>query len=163
MKRWIRKHPRLWEFILFNVLSNCATITNFVVMWICTFYLFKELKNQPFQFWFFDYSAPESLGLCGFLSFLFATALAQAVNFYVQKNHVFKSNTAFRKAIPKYICLVVILMLISTILPAYSQKILSETGMSMNFIPTVANMINVLIQVVVSYPAMRFWIMPSQT
>ena len=27
IKRWSREHPELWEFILFNVLSNCATIT----------------------------------------------------------------------------------------------------------------------------------------
>ena len=32
IKRWIGTHPNLWQFILFNILSNCATITNFVVM-----------------------------------------------------------------------------------------------------------------------------------
>ena len=32
-----------------------------------------------------------------------ATA-AQAVNFFVQKNLVFRSNAQFRQALPKYIC-----------------------------------------------------------
>ena len=36
IKTWIDEHPTLWEFIKFNVLSNCATVTNFIVMWICT-------------------------------------------------------------------------------------------------------------------------------
>ncbi len=36
VKTWISKHPSLWEFILFNILSNVATIVNFIVMWICT-------------------------------------------------------------------------------------------------------------------------------
>ena len=37
MKKWIEKHPDLWEFILFNLLANCATVTNFILMWLCKF------------------------------------------------------------------------------------------------------------------------------
>ena len=86
IKRWIGTHPNLWQFILFNILSNCATITNFVVMWLCTGFVFAPLKDQPFQFFIFHYTNMESdLGLCGFLSFLVATAAAQTVNFFVQK------------------------------------------------------------------------------
>ena len=33
VKAWIKAHPTVWEFILFNLLSNCATVVNFVVMW----------------------------------------------------------------------------------------------------------------------------------
>lgn len=58
------------------------------------------------MFLIFHYTNVESdLGLCGFLSFLTATACAQTVNFFVQKNFVFKSNAAFSQAVPKYICL----------------------------------------------------------
>ena len=32
IKKWIEEHPTAWEFILFNILSNVATVTNFVVM-----------------------------------------------------------------------------------------------------------------------------------
>ena len=34
IRNWINEHPAVWEFILFNVLSNVATIVNFIAMWI---------------------------------------------------------------------------------------------------------------------------------
>ena len=80
IRNWINEHPAVWEFILFNVLSNVATIVNFIAMWICTGFLFVSLENIPFQFFVFHYTQVESdLGLGGFLSFLVATAAAQAV------------------------------------------------------------------------------------
>ena len=162
MKQWIEKHPDLWEFILFNLLSNCATVTNFVVMWIGTGFLFKGLKDMPFQFFIFDYSTEASLMLCGFLSFLIATAAAQTVNFFVQKNFVFKSNAAFASAVPKYVLLAVVLVIVSAALPAYSQQFLTGLGVPAGVVPTLANVINILVQVVLSYPTMKFWIMPKQ-
>ena len=47
MKKWIEKHPDLWEFILFNILANCATVTNFLIMWLCTGFIFKGLDDTP--------------------------------------------------------------------------------------------------------------------
>lgn len=162
VKEFIKAHPALWEFILFNLLSNCATITNFAVMWICTGYLFAGLSNTPFQFLFFDYSTPESLMLCGFLSFLIATAAAQTVNFFVQKNWVFKSNAAFAEAVPKYLLLAVLLVIVSVVLPAYSQKFFSGIGLPAMLVPTMANIVNILAQVIISYPFMKFWIMRKE-
>lgn len=100
--------------------------------------------------------------LCGFLSFLAATAAAQTVNFFVQKNLVFKSNAQFAKAVPKYIVLAVVLVILSAALPAYSQALFVKVGISQALAPTLANIINILMQVVISYPAMKFWIMPNQ-
>lgn len=163
IKKWISEHPNLWEFILFNILSNVSTIVNFVVMWLCTGFVFSRWRQTPFQFLFFNYANVESdLGLCGFLSFLVATALAQTVNFYVQKNFVFRSNAAFAQAVPKYICLAVVLVIVSAALPAYSQTFLTGLGVSAGITPTLANIINILVQVALSYPAMKFWIMPSR-
>ncbi len=160
LKKWIYKHPDLWEFILFNILSNCATVVNFTVMWICTGFIFTKYSSTPFQFLFFNYTNVESdLGLGGFLSFLAATAVAQTVNFFVQKNLVFRSNAAFGKAVPKYIILAVVLVIISAALPAYSQAFLVNFGVTQGAAPTLANIINIIVQVVVSYPAMKFWIM----
>lgn len=160
IRKWVDVHPNLWEFILFNILSNCATITNFVVMWICTGWVFAPLKNRPFQFWFFHYTNVESdLGLCGFLSFLTATAAAQTVNFFVQKNLVFKANVRFSKSIPLYILLSVVLVLLSAALPAYTQSLLVRVGMPAGLVPTAANLINILMQVAISYPVMKFLIM----
>ncbi len=51
IKQLIADHPNIWEFIKFNVLSNCATITNFIIMWLCTGFIFKSFANTPFKFW----------------------------------------------------------------------------------------------------------------
>lgn len=163
IKNWINQHPNAWEFILFNLLSNCATITNFVVMWLCTGFVFQTFANQPFHWLVFNYTNVESdLGLCGFLSFLVATAAAQTVNFFVQKNWVFKSNAAFAKAAPKYVVLAVVLVIISAALPAYSQAFFVNLGVAAGFAPTLANLVNILVQVVISYPAMKFVVMPAE-
>lgn len=160
IREWIGQHPTIWEFILFNVLSNVATVTNFVVMWVCTGFIFAALNRTPFQFLIFNYTNVESdLGLCGFLSFLAATACAQAINFFVQKNFVFKSNAAFAQAVPKYIGLAVLLVIISAALPAYSQTLFVNLGIPQGIAPTLANLVNILVQVALSYPAMKFWIM----
>ena len=161
MKKWIKKHPDLWEFILFNLLANCATATNFILMWLCTGLVFKGLSDKPFRFLVFDYSTPESLMLCGFLSFLVATTAAQIVNFIVQKNLVFKSNATFQTAVPKYIIMVIVLVLISAALPGYSQKFFVNIGVPAGLAPTLANICNIAVQVIISYPSMKFWIMPG--
>lgn len=161
IKKFIKDHPDLWEFILFNILSNCATVTNFVVMWLCTGIIFSGLKEMPFKFFIFDYTTTGSLMLCGFLSFLIATAAAQTVNFFVQKNWVFKSNAAFASAVPKYIILAVVLVILSAALPAYSQQLLISIGLPAGLVPTLANVVNILVQVILSYPTMKFWIMPK--
>lgn len=161
LKKWIENHPDLWEFILFNILSNCATVTNFIVMWICTGFIFKGFSSQPFKFFIFDYTTVDSLMLCGFLSFLIATAAAQTVNFFVQKNWVFKSNAAFASAVPKYVFLAAVLVIVSAALPAYSQQFFAGIGVPKGLVPTLANILNIVVQVVISYPAMKFWIMPK--
>ena len=161
IKNWKKRHPELFEFISFNILSNCATITNFAVMWICTGLIFSGWKDVPFQFFIFDYTSEESQMLCGFLSFLAATAAAQTVNFFVQKNLVFHSGAAFRDAAWKYVILAVVLVLISTALPGCSQRWFLRLGISEGLAPTCANVLNILVQVVLSYPAMKFWIMPK--
>ena len=160
MKKWIEEHPDLWEFILFNVLANIATVTNFVVMWLCTGFIFKGLDDIPFQFLVFNYTDEDSLMLCGFLSFLIATTAAQIVNFFVQKNLVFKSSVGFQKAVPKYIVMVIVLVVISAALPAYSQSFFISLGIPQSLAPTLANIVNIAVQVLISYPSMRLWIMP---
>lgn len=163
VRAWIKAHPNVWEFVLFNLLSNCATVTNFVVIWLCTGFVFTPFRNQPFAFLIFRYTNVESdLGLCGFLSFLVATATAQTVNFFVQKNWVFKSNAAFSRAVPRYVVLAVVLVVVSSALPAYSQNFFVWLGLPAVAVPTLANVFNIVVQVILSYPVMKFWIMPKQ-
>ncbi len=164
IKNFINNHPNAWEFILFNILSNCATVVNFIVMWICTGFIFSKFADVPFRFLVFNYAdnIESNLGLCGFLSFLVATACAQAVNFFVQKNLVFKSNAAFEKAVPKYIVLAIVLVVLSAALPAYSQSFFVSIGIGKGLAPTLATVVNILMQVLISYPAMKFWVMPDE-
>ena len=94
-RKWKETHPDLWEFILFNILSNCATVTNFVVLWLSSAFLFSSM-TQPFQFFIFDYSSPSSGGLGGFLAFLLAYVCAQIVNYIVQRKLVFGATIDIR-------------------------------------------------------------------
>ena len=77
IRRWIKDHPNIWEFILFNVLSNISTITRFVVTWIGTAIFISGMGlTQPFHFLIFNYDTKGN-GLGGFLTFLLAEVLAQ--------------------------------------------------------------------------------------
>ncbi len=156
IRRWKTAHPDLWEFILFNILSNCATVTNFVVLWLTTGILFANL-NEPFQWFIFDYSAEGSGGLGGFLGFLVAYICAQIVNYIVQRKLVFGATVDISKTIGWYILTVTVAGLISIALPGYITPILSQYVGS--FAATVANVINIFLQVVINYPMMKFVIM----
>lgn len=162
LSEWKKRHPDLWEFILFNILANCATVTNFLVMWFCSGLVFRGLREIPFSFFVFHYTTEDSLMLCGFLSFLVATTAAQIVNFFVQKHLVFRSQAAFSQAVPKYIVMVVVLVTVSAALPGYSQEVFVNIGMPETVVPTLANVLNILLQVLISYPAMKWWIMPAE-
>ena len=75
---------------------------------------------------------------------------------------MFKSNAAFKDAIPKYIILAVVLVIVSAALPAYSQKFFRDIWVSASLVPTLANALNIIVQVVISYPAMKFIVMPEK-
>ena len=65
IRQWIKDHPNIWEFILFNVLSNISTITRFVVTWIGTAIFISGMGlTQPFHFLIFNYDTQgNGLGL----------------------------------------------------------------------------------------------------
>ncbi|WP_439444175.1 GtrA family protein [Listeria aquatica] len=150
------KHPDWTEFILFNLLSNVATITNFIMLWLGTGLLFKSFESIPFN-WFIFHYAPENGGLGGFLSFLLAYICAQIVNFFVQRKFVFEADNAILKALPWYILTVTVAGLVSVWLPPYIIRILHPyVG---GFAATIANLVNIVLQVVINYPMMKFKIM----
>lgn len=159
IKAWKEKHPDLYEFILFNIMSNCATITNFIVLWLSTGFIFSGLKDTDFKWFIFDYPVSEG-GLCGFAAFLLAYICAQIVNFIVQRKVVFGANGNIRKALPWYILTVAVAGIISVWLPPYVIRTIEPyVG---GFAPTVANIVNIVIQVVINYPMMKFVIMKKK-
>ncbi len=156
---WKEKHPDLYEFILFNIMSNVATITNFCVLWLSSGLLFSSLKGQAFNWFIFEYSV-ENGGLCGFLSFLLAYVCAQIVNFIVQRKVVFGANCKIAKVLPWYILTIGVAGLISIWLPPYMIGLM--TPYVGKFAETIANVINIIIQVVINYPMMKFVIMKKE-
>ena len=164
MKNWIERHPDLWEFIKFNILSNVSTIARFVMTWIGTAVLINGMKIlSPFKFLIFDYTSEGSHGLGGFLTFLIAEVVAQAVNFFVQKTWVFKSNADFSKSAPKYAVLAVVIVVVNLILPGHVTNFcIYNMGMGAGLASTIATIVNTLLAVIVSYPLLKFWIMPKQ-
>ncbi len=162
-KDWTEKHQGLWEFILFNILSNVSTITRFVVTWVGTAIFVNALAlTSPFSFLIFDYTSAGSNGLGGFLTFLLAEVLSQVVNFFVQMKWVFKSTADFSKSAPKFAVLAVIIVVVNLILPGHVTNLCTETfGMGSQAAGTVASVVNTLLAVVVSFPLLKFWIAPD--
>ena len=161
IRRWIKNHPAIWEFILFNVLSNISTISRFVVTWIGTAIFVSAMGlTAPFHFLIFNY--PESgNGLGGFLTFLFAEVIAQAVNFFVQMKWVFKSDSSFKDAAWKYAILAGVVVGVNLVLPGYVTSLCQGWGMNAGVAGTIASVVNTLLAVIVSYPLLKFWIMPK--
>ncbi|MDO4620675.1 MAG: GtrA family protein [Lachnospiraceae bacterium] len=163
MKKFIENHPDLWQFIMFNLLSNISTITRFVLTWIGTALFVNALSmTSPFRFLIFDYTSGGSNGIGGFLTFLVAEVMAQVVNFFVQKNWVFKSSADFGKSAPKYAVLAVLIVVVNLILPGYVTNFCTGTlGLNAGLAATIASVVNTLLAVVVSFPLLKFWIMPA--
>ncbi|MBN2617098.1 MAG: hypothetical protein JXR64_02160 [Spirochaetales bacterium] len=157
IKRFKEKHATAFEFIMFNLLSNIATITNFAILNLGTFLLFKNLSNRDFSFWVFDYPASNG-GLGSFLAFLLAYASAQIVNFIVQRKLVFNSNHKLGAAIPIYVVTILVVYVICLYVPTLVMTPLSSVlgnGLAAN----VTNAINIFIQVVIIYPVLKFVVM----
>lgn len=138
VKRWIKTHPNIWEFILFNILSNVSTIARFVVTWIGTAIFVTGMGlTTPFHFLIFNYDE-QGNGLGGFLTFLCAEVIAQVVNFFVQMKFVFKSDASFSTAAPKYAVLAVLIVVVNLVLPGYVTSWCIGWGMGADLAATVA-------------------------
>ena len=142
IRQWIKDHPNIWEFILFNVLSNISTVTRFVVTWIGTAIFISGMGlTQPFHFLIFNYD--------------------QVVNFFVQMKWVFKSDSSFKDAAWKYVILAVIIVVVNLVLPGYVTGLCQGWGMGAGIAGTIASVVNTLLAVIVSYPLLKFWVMPK--
>lgn len=160
IKQWKKKHPGAYEFILFNLMSNVATITNFIVLWLGVGVLPIWIKNTSFQWFIFDYPLSEG-GQVGFISFLIAYVCAQAVNFVVQRRVVFSSTNSISTALPWYILTVVVAGIISIWLPPHIIGFIQpNVG---DLAPTIANFVNIVIQVIINYPMMKFVVMKKES
>ncbi|MCH4170322.1 MAG: hypothetical protein LKF36_03740 [Lactobacillus sp.] len=156
IKHYKVQHPSMYEFILFNIMGNVATVTNFIVLWLGTGLLFKGLSSISLHWFIFNYGLAQG-GLGGFLSFLLAYMAAQIVNFIVQRKVVFGADVEIGKVMPWYIGTVIFVGLLSIWLPPYVIALVSPFAGS--FAPTLANVFNICLQVAINYPMMKFKIM----
>lgn len=159
IKEWKEKHPDLYEFLLFNIMSNVATITNFCVLWIGNGLLFRALADRDFSWFIFEYPK-ENGGLCGFLAFLFAYICAKTVNFFVQRKVVFGATCKISRVIPWYILTVTVAGIISIWLPPHVIALLQPYAGGLA--ATLANAVNIGIQVVINYPMLKLVIMRKE-
>lgn len=164
IKAFKEKHGDLYEFIMFNLLSNIATITNFIILNLGTAVLFSSLLDQPFKFWIFDYTV-ESVGLGGFLAFLLSFFCAQAVNFVVQRKLVFNANNKLGMAIPIYLFTVIIVYMICLYIPTLVMEPINGF-LGKFWAVNLTNVINIIVQVIIIYPVLKFVVMkkiPAET
>ncbi|MFD0704563.1 GtrA family protein [Alloscardovia venturai] len=160
IKKWANEHPDLWEFIVFNVLSNVSTATRFILLWCLTPLFVNALHlTMPFQWLFYNFST-QAGGRGAFLATLIAEIAAQTVNFFVQMKWVFKSDSSFKNSAWKYIILAVIIIIISGYAPQYINAWANSIGWG-GAASTLVACFNTLMAVVVSYPLLKFWIMPK--
>lgn len=159
IRDWRIDHPGLYEFIMFNIMANVATIINFMVLFIGNSLLFKALADTPFIFGPFHYSL-ENGGLCGFLSFLLSYGCAQTVNFIVQRKTVFHANNKLGPAIAIYMVAVLAVYIICLYVP--TLIITPLTRLTGGWAPYIANCVNILIQVLTLYPTMKFFVMKKE-
>ena len=87
--------------------------------------------------------------------------LAQVVNFFVQKTWVFKSDANFSTAAPRFAVLAVVIVVVNLVLPGHVTSLCVSLGMASGVAATVASVVNTVLAVVVSYPILKFWVMPK--
>jgi len=157
VKLFKARHATLFEFIMFNLLSNIATITNFIVLNIAQSLVFRSFAGRPFDFWIYHYPV-EIGGLAAFLAFLCSYAAAQTVNFVVQRKLVFNANNKLGGALVVYVLTILLVYLICVYVPVVVTPFLSPL-LGKELAANVANILNIFIQVVIIYPVLKFVVM----
>ena len=179
--RFRTKHPTLAQFLVFFVLSNGVTILQMVLM-----PLLKALLDQtalvgiPFQilpigrdldggqYFVFNYAAgPVAAdgtggGLSYFLSVQVTMALAQTINFFLQRNVTFKSGGSVKKAAAWYAAAYVVITVLAGALqglykaPIYSVLMAAMGAPGQAAADAVTMLINCAVSFWVYFPIFKF-------
>lgn len=119
-KNFSAKHPTIAQFLIFFVVSNGVTVLQMLLMPLIKYFFgmtgLVDTNFQVFQcgsvggkpYFIFDYAAGAISnggggGLAYFLAVEIAMAVAQIINFFLQRNVTFKSNSSLGKAAFWYI------------------------------------------------------------
>ncbi|MDO5709830.1 MAG: GtrA family protein [Coriobacteriales bacterium] len=140
LQQWKEEHQALWEFILFNILSNISTIARFVVTWVGT----------------------AITGGAGTIVVFLAELIAQVVNYFVQMKLVFKSTADLSKSAPKYAVLAVIIIVMNSIIVPWCGVALTQIGVPESIVNGIlVPVAGTLLAVLISFPLLKFWIAPD--
>lgn len=171
-KNFEKKHPSIAQFIVFFIISNGVTVLQMILMPLIKYLFgFTSLVSANFQilpvghnldgsiYYVFDYASGAignggGGGLAYFLAVEITLLIAQIINFFLQRNITFKSNTSVVKAAVWYFIAWVIISVGAAALqglyktPIYNFFMnLMGTGAGM----TVADIITMLINCVISF------------
>jgi putative flippase GtrA len=169
-KKFAEKHPTIAQFLVFFVVSNGVTILQMILMPLVKYLFgFTSLVDTNFQvlhcgsvggspYYVFDYAAGAISeggggGLAYFLAVEITMAIAQVINFFLQRNVTFKSNSSVAKAAFWYVVAYIIISIGAAALqgfykdPIYNffQKIMGTAGV------TVADVVTMIINCAISF------------
>ena len=126
-KSFVKKHPTVAQFLIFFLVSNGVTVLQMILMpAFKSMFGLTPLVNTDFQVWhlganpdgtpyyIFNYGAGELSkggggGLAYFLAVEITMAIAQVINFFLQRNVTFKANNSALKAAMWYVIAYVII------------------------------------------------------
>ena len=173
-RRFSDRHTTLAQFIVFFILSNGVTVLQLVLMPVLkAIFNGTSLVGTNFQIWrmgtvggkpyyLFDYAAGSighggGGGLAYFLAVEITLLIAQVINFFLQRNITFKSNSSVWKAAFWYLVAYVIITIIAAALqgwykdPIYGffQHTLNWGGLG----TTIADLVTMIIN-----SAISFWV-----
>lgn len=169
-KNFAAKHPTIAQFLVFFVVSNGVTVLQMILMPLIKYFFgMTNLVDTSFQvlqcgsvggkpYYVFDYAAGAITeggggGLAYFLAVEIAMLVAQVINFFLQRNVTFKSNSSVTKAAFWYLIAYIIISIGAAALqgfykdPIYGffQNLMGNTGV------TVADIVTMIINCAVSF------------
>ncbi|SBW11646.1 conserved membrane hypothetical protein [uncultured Eubacteriales bacterium] len=178
--RFKEKHPTLAQFLVFFILSNGITVLQLVLMpALKAVFMQTALVNTPFQvlpvghnidgsqYFVFNYAAGpvDAAGLGGGLAYFLAVqitlAIAQVINFFLQRNVTFKSNGSIAKAAFWYVLAYIVITLVAGALqglykaPIYSFLMGHLGGAGQTLADVVTMVINSAISFWVFFPIFK--------
>lgn len=169
-ENFVKKHPTLAQFIVFFIVSNGVTVLQMILMPIIKAgFGMTPLVDTNFQvlrcgnvggapYYVFNYAAGAIStggggGLAYFLAVEITMAVAQVINFFLQRKVTFKSNGSIAKAAMWYVIAYIIISIGAAALqgfykdPIYNlcQNLLGNTGV------TVADALTMIINCAISF------------
>lgn len=169
-KKFAEKHPTVAQFLVFFIVSNGVTVLQMILMPLIKYFFgMTSLVDTSFQvlqcgsvggspYYVFDYAAGSIAsggggGLAYFLAVEITMAIAQVINFFLQRNVTFKSNSSVAKAAFWYVIAYIIISIGAAALqgfykdPIYNffQNIMGGAGV------TVADIVTMIINCAISF------------